>query len=84
MRKHTARQSPARASFDQLCRMPRDNHSTKLSWAIVDGSGMVTLANQKSGEASTGKITMSCKDLAFLARWFLKRVPMKPKAKESP
>ena len=48
-----------KCTFEQVCRMQRDNFAYGDYWFIVDaGSGTVTLAQQKSGQAATASITM--------------------------
>ncbi len=76
MSKYRSKQSPINASLAQLLRMPRDNKATAAAWALVDGR-TVTLATQRASEKSTGSVTMNRKDFIVLARWLLKRVPMK-------
>lgn len=72
------KQSPAKATFKEMCRMRRDNADCDGHWIMVDAErGTVTIASQKMGEPASQIITIPRKVLLRMARWYLKPQVMK-------
>ena len=57
-------------TWEQICKLPRDNVNTKTAWFMVD-AGVVYIHNQKSGEPSTEQITLSRATFERFVRWYL-------------
>lgn len=49
-------------TFNKLCKLKRDNLHTSKSWILVEENS-VSIRNQKSGEESTGNITLTKKEM---------------------
>lgn len=56
-------------TIDDLCRMKSDNKSAGGFWILVDPPN-VTIAAQKTGESSTGMVTMPRKKFDQLIEWY--------------
>ena len=56
-------------TFKKVCSLKRDNVSTRKSWIIVSEKDIV-IHNQKSGEKSTGRVTLSKKDFERFIKFY--------------
>ena len=46
-------------TFAEHCRLRRDNMEAPEGWITLDTDGSVTICNQREGEESTGRVTLS-------------------------
>lgn len=67
------------ASFAMLCKMRRDNYSTRDHWLLTDGSE-VTLCKQRNGEPAEASISMPRSEFNRLVRFYITEQPVKRKA----
>jgi hypothetical protein len=56
-------------TFNRVCKLKRDNVSTRNSWLSVDGTH-VSIYNQKNGESSTGNARLSKKEFERFIRFY--------------
>jgi hypothetical protein len=45
-------------TFNKICKLKRDNVSTKKSWLLLNHDGL-TITNQKNGESHTGQVKLT-------------------------
>lgn len=46
-------------TFDDICKLKRDNVSYDDAWIILNGVNELVITNQKRGEPSTGTVKLS-------------------------
>jgi len=56
---------------DKMLRLQRDNVRTVNSWLLVE-EDEVTIANQRDGEASSGRVTLSRREFERFIAFYLK------------
>jgi hypothetical protein len=52
-----------------ICSLKTDNTSTGKSWLLLDGPNL-TICNQRSGEGSTGSVSLTRSEFAKFWRWY--------------
>lgn len=56
-------------TFNKICKLRRDNISTRKSWLSIT-ENIVSIYNQKSGEAPSGKIELTKKEFERLIKFY--------------
>lgn len=56
-------------TFNKVCKLERDNISTRKSWMSING-GSVCICNQMNGESSTGSVTLTKKEFERLIKFY--------------
>ena len=56
-------------TFDQICALPRDGFDGETWWLSLDPDS-VTVCQQKSGQASTGRVRIPRRDFDGLIAWY--------------
>jgi hypothetical protein len=60
-------------TFNQICKLKRDNVSTRNSWMSLAGDGNakhISIYNQKSGEKATGSVTLTKKEFERFIKFY--------------
>lgn len=56
-------------TFNKVCKLERDNVSTKTSWISIDESH-VSIYNQKNGHKSTGNVRITKKEFERFIKFY--------------
>jgi hypothetical protein len=63
-------QTPKKANtFKQICKLKRDNVSTRKSWMLLHEGG-VTITNQVTGKESTGEVKLTKKEFERFIKFY--------------
>jgi len=57
-------------TFNKICKLKRDNVSTRNSWMIMELPDRIIISNQKNGHERTGKITLTKKEFERFIRFY--------------
>jgi hypothetical protein len=58
-------------TLKDVCSLRTDNKSVGDSWIILDsGAQVVTIVNQKDGEAPTGEVVLTKEQFNRIIRWY--------------
>lgn len=64
--------TPATAlTFNQVCRLKRDNVDGKTWWAMINSATEMVVRQQKNGESSTGTVIIPRHEFKRLCEWYL-------------
>jgi hypothetical protein len=72
-----AKTTAARANYDQLIRLPRDNWTAGDYWLMTD-TATVTITAQKFGESPSAQVTMSRAEFNRLLRGYQREHELSP------
>lgn len=65
-------------TFEDICRLQTDHCDTKEAWLSVD-VGSITIMNQRTGEPSTGQVTLTRHAFGRFVDWYLREQKMRRK-----
>lgn len=60
-------------TFNKICKLKRDNISTRRSWMLLGGDGNpnnITIVNQIAGHEKTGSITLTKKEFERMIKFY--------------
>jgi hypothetical protein len=57
-------------TFAKVCKLKRDNISTRSSWILVDDK-YVVIVNQRTGQSAKGKVRLTKKEFDKFIKFYL-------------
>lgn len=67
-------------TLNKVCKLKRDNLSTKNFWILLDGGTHIVICKQVVGKPSEGSLTIPKSQFDRLVRWYVTGSPT-PKGK---
>lgn len=57
-------------TFDEVCRLPRDNVTSGDAWVILNSPSEIVIVNQRIGQKSTGEVRLSRRQFNRFIKWW--------------